>query len=109
MTLRIRAPHLPRLGNGQSRNETERSRNFVPWKSIPAYLQNFLFQSPAFSVRSFWVLLQNNVGHDHGASNRVSSRPHTRHQYARMAVNQCLNFLRVNFQAPDIDDAAASA
>src|SRR2546427_9939528 len=98
-------------GDLERRNETDRRRNLVGWQAVVADLEDLALDvpNPAACAARIGLSFQNDVCGDERTGNGTSRGPHHRHPYGRMPVDRRLDFLRVDLQPSDVDDAAASA
>src|SRR4051812_29854893 len=102
MTLRMTG-QLAGGGELQGRNETDRGGNLVRSEMIAAESED-LAGTPRLGRAA-----QHHRGGDPRTRERTPSRPHHRHADRRMAVDGRLDFLRVDLEPADVDDAVAPA
>src|SRR2546426_1840525 len=102
MTLRM-AGQLAGGGDLEGTNKTDRRRNLVGGQRVVADLKDL-----ALDVRAAGLCVQDDVGGDERTGDRTFSRLHPRHSYRRVSVDRRLDFLRVDFQSSDVDDAVPS-
>src|SRR5579872_1439208 len=99
-TLRMMARHFACRGDSQLGNDVNGCWNFMPGKRISANLQDLPLQFGCLGSR---VSLDHYVSDDQGTGNGALSRPHKRHPNLWMPVDYSFYFLRVNFQAANVN------
>ena len=94
----------------KARNEVDRQPE--PYGEGSASRQSCRISCSSSRHRSFRRLrarLQNHVGDDERTRDRVLSRPDQRHPNLRVTIDNCFDFLRMYFQAADVDDPISPA
>src|SRR5262245_4663989 len=94
-------------GNPERRHETNGRRDLVRREALVTDLKNLALE--VHTVAGGGLLREDDIGGDEGTCDRASARPHHRHADGRMTVDRRLDFLRVDLQSADVDDAAAPA
>src|ERR1700733_6642903 len=89
-------------------NERNSSWHFVARQGRTAVRQN-VGVDLCFRAGSHAFALQYHIGDHDRAGHGILPRAHQRHPHLRMAIDDGLDFLGVNFLAADIDDAAFAA
>src|SRR6266850_6753529 len=97
-------------GNLERGNETDRRRNLVGGQAVVTDLKDLApYVHPlATGAARIGLSLQDDVGGDERTGNGTSPGPHHRHADRRVPVDRRLDFLRVDLQSSDVDDAAPS-
>src|SRR5665647_3620989 len=106
-TLCIVAGQLSGRRDIERRYEFDHDRHLVRRQPVPAISQNFI----ADEIAAAWVAAvdQNDIVDHDRAGDRALARSGAGHPHLRMAVDNGFDFLRMNLETADIDDAAAAA
>src|SRR5438093_3071273 len=95
-------------GDLERRNETDRRRNLVGGQAGVTDLKDLALEVHhlATGAARIGLSLQDDVGGDERTGDWTSPRPHHRHADRRVPVDRRLDFLRVDLQSSDVDEAA---
>src|SRR6202022_3799933 len=106
-TLCIVPGQLPRRRDVERRYYFNHGRHLVRRELCPAIGQDFVTNIVAPAQVA--AIGQNDIGDHDGAGDRAAARSGAGHPHPRMPVDESLDFLGVNLEAANIDDAAAPA
>src|SRR3984957_18755927 len=106
-TLCIGSRQLSRRRDIERRYEFDHGGHLVRRQLRPALGQNFFADSAA--TTHIAAIGENDIGDYDRAGDRALARLGTRHPHLGMPVDDGFDFLGMNLQAADVDDAAAPA
>src|ERR1700719_4454474 len=111
-TVRAALAIAPRQFAGRAdverRHDRDGRRNLVARQSFAAERQ-YVVLDLLLSARARAIGFEHDVGNHDRAGDRALFRPHQRHSYLWMPVDDRFDLLGMDLQSADIDDAAAAA
>src|SRR5580704_16226544 len=108
ITLRM-ASHLAGGGNLERGNEPDRRRDLVRGQGVVTELKDLALEVDNLAASGgIGLAFQDDVGGDQRSDDGTPGGPHHRHSYRRVAVDRRFDFLRVDLQHSNVDDAAPS-
>src|SRR5438128_3781948 len=108
-TLRITTDQLAGAVHAEAGDEVDCRGNLVPRQRLATMPQQLFLDLGHAAGRALGDRLELDVRDDERAGDRTLSCAHARHPHARMAVQHRFDFLGMDLEPADVDDAAAAA